>query len=103
MEPWGEWGGHSAGVYVQARLSALGDEASGLGAAMDAAVGAGVHRDFKAAVSEMTHLGDVFEPNKETQAVYERLYREVYLKMYNKLKPLYQEIREITGRASAGG
>jgi len=78
-------------------------EASGLGAAMDAAVGAGVHRDFKAAVSEMTHLGDVFEPNKETQAVYERLYREVYLKMYSKLKPLYQEIREITGRASAGG
>ena len=78
-------------------------EASGLGAAMDAAVGTNIHRDFKSAVSEMTHLGDCFEPNKDTHAVYERLYREVYLRMYNKLKPLYQEIREITGPAGAGG
>ncbi len=77
-------------------------EASGLGAAMDAAVGINIHRDFKSAVSEMTHLGDCFEPNRDTHAVYERLYREVYLRMYNKLKPLYQEIRDITGRASAG-
>ena len=38
-------------------------EASGLGAAMDAAVGISIHRDFKSAVSEMTHLGDCFEPN----------------------------------------
>jgi hypothetical protein len=30
-------------------------------------------------------------------AQYQRLYREVYLKMYRQLKPLYQKIREITG------
>ena len=77
-------------------------EASGLGAAMDAAVGINIHRDFKSAVSEMTHLGDCFEPNRDTHAVYERLYREVYLRMYNRLKPLYQDIRDITGRAAAG-
>jgi sugar (pentulose or hexulose) kinase len=71
-------------------------EASGLGAAIDAAVGAKVHPDFKTAVTEMTHLGDVFEPNQSTQQVYARLYNEVYLKMYDKLKPLYKVIREIT-------
>jgi sugar (pentulose or hexulose) kinase len=71
-------------------------EASGLGAAIDAAVGIKIHPDFKAAVAEMTHLGDVFEPNTETRQIYDRLYNEVYLKMYSKLKPFYQVIREIT-------
>jgi len=61
-----------------------------------AAVGIKIHPDFKTAVAEMTHLGDVFEPNTETRQIYERLYNEVYLKMYSKLKPFYQVIREIT-------
>jgi sugar (pentulose or hexulose) kinase len=68
-------------------------EASGLGAAMDAAVGAEVHRDFPAAVKEMTRLGDQFEPDPRVHAVYDELYTEVYLKMYDRLKPLYQAMR----------
>jgi sugar (pentulose or hexulose) kinase len=72
-------------------------EASALGAAMDAAVGVKVHPDFKTAVKEMTHLGQCFDPNKSTQEIYKRLYNEVYLKMYNKLKPLYRSIRDISG------
>lgn len=70
-------------------------EASGLGAAMDAAVGVGLHRDFKSAVREMTRVGDVFEPNPKAQAIYEELYQKIYLKMYDKLRPLYQSIRDI--------
>jgi sugar (pentulose or hexulose) kinase len=73
-------------------------EASGLGAAMDAAVGAKVHPDFTTAVKEMTHLGQCFDPNPATHEVYKRLYNEVYLKMYNKLKPLYTSITDISGR-----
>ena len=73
-------------------------EASGLGAAIDAAVGVKVHPDFRTAVAEMTHLGDVFEPNQDTQRVYTRLYNEVYLKMYDRLKPLYKVIRDITAK-----
>lgn len=72
-------------------------EASALGAAMDAAVGAKIHADFKTAVKEMTHLGQCFDPNKATQEVYNRLYKEVYLKMYNKLKPFYRTLRDISG------
>ncbi|PKO18343.1 MAG: carbohydrate kinase [Chloroflexi bacterium HGW-Chloroflexi-10] len=72
-------------------------EASGLGAAIDAAVGVGLYPDFKSAVSHMTHLGDSFEPNMENQKIYNDLYNRVYLKMYKRLKPLYEEIREITG------
>jgi sugar (pentulose or hexulose) kinase len=70
-------------------------EASGLGAAMDAAVGAGVHPDFPAAVREMTRIRDQFEPDPRVHAVYDELYHEVYLKMYARLRPLYQAIRNI--------
>jgi sugar (pentulose or hexulose) kinase len=72
-------------------------EASGLGAAIDAAVGLGLHADFTTAVSEMTHLGVSFEPNPNNHRIYDELYHRVYLQMYGRLRPLYEEIRDITG------
>ena len=72
-------------------------EATGLGAAIDAAVGLGLHPDFETAVGEMTRVGRVFEPNPEVQRMYDELYRRVYRKMYRKLKGFYEEIRKITG------
>jgi len=73
-------------------------EASGLGAAIDAAVGLGLHPDFKTAVASMTHKGDTFEPNPDTHQVYEALYQRVYLNMYARLRPLYEEIYSIARR-----
>lgn len=70
-------------------------EASGLGAAIDAAVGLRLHPDFESAVKAMTHLGDTFEPERKAQQVYEDLYQRVYRKMYSRLRPLYQEIFSI--------
>lgn len=78
-------------------------ETSGLGAAIDAAVGLKLHRDFKTAVAEMTHLGDCFDPNLTTHKIYDQLYNRVYKQMYKKLKPLYEEIRSITGYPSKVG
>jgi sugar (pentulose or hexulose) kinase len=72
-------------------------ETSGLGAALDAAVGLGFYPDFVSAVKAMTHLGDVFEPHIQTHRIYDALYKDVYKKMYKRLKPLYERIREITG------
>jgi len=72
-------------------------ETSGLGAAIDAAVGLGLYPDFETAVQAMTHLGERFEPHPETHQIYDQLYRRVYLRMYEKLRPLYEEIRKITG------
>lgn len=72
-------------------------ETSGLGAAMDSAVGLGLMPDFDTAIRCMTHLGQRFEPNPQAQRLYDRLYKEVYQKMYRQLKPLYQCIRDITG------
>ena len=75
-------------------------ETSGLGAAIDCAVGLGLHPDFPTAIAAMTRVGRVFEPNPSAQRIYERLYREVYQRMYKQLKPLYQSIRSITGYPS---
>lgn len=72
-------------------------ETSGLGAAIDAAVGLKLHSSFKKAVEEMTHIGRFFEPELSTHRIYNQLYQRVYKQMYKKLKPLYEEIRSITG------
>ncbi|MBI2380788.1 MAG: FGGY-family carbohydrate kinase [Gammaproteobacteria bacterium] len=72
-------------------------ETSGLGAAMDVAVGLGLHRDFASALAAMTRIGRVFDPEPQTHALYDQLYTRVYRKMYERMRPLYQAIREITG------
>lgn len=72
-------------------------EASGLGAAIDAAVGVGLHPDFPTAIESMTHPGKAFYPDSKAQRIYDRLYREIYLQMYPRLKPLYERIRDIIG------
>lgn len=75
-------------------------ETSGLGAAIDLAVGLNLHPDFDSAIQAMTRLGEVFEPDPATRDIYEGLYHKVYKQMYRRLKPLYEEIREITGYPS---
>ncbi len=72
-------------------------ETSGLGAAIDCAVGLGLHSDFDTAIREMTRSTAVFEPNPDTHDFYNQLYTRVYKHMYKQLKPLYQEIQDITG------
>jgi sugar (pentulose or hexulose) kinase len=75
-------------------------EASGLGAAIDAAVGLGLHPSFETAVQRMTRIGQAFEPDPNSREIYEGLYQRVYKAMYARLKPLYEEIQEITGYPS---
>ena len=68
-------------------------EASALGAAIDVAVGLGLHSGFPAAISEMTRVAETFQPDQRAHAVQDELYRKVYRKMYPRLKPLYEAIR----------
>jgi sugar (pentulose or hexulose) kinase len=69
-------------------------ETSGLGAAIDAAVGVGIHPNFNSAVYQMTHIGETFEPNLMHHEKYDQLYNSVYLKMYKRLHPLYDAIQD---------
>jgi sugar (pentulose or hexulose) kinase len=75
-------------------------EASGLGAAINAAVGLKLHPNFETAIAEMTRHGDSFEPDPKAHQIYDQLYRDVYLQMYKHLQPLYNRIRKITGYPS---
>jgi len=72
-------------------------EAAGLGAAIDVLVGLGIHPDAESAVGAMVRIADTFEPQPAAARVYDDLYRSVYLAMYERLRPLYREIRRITG------
>lgn len=72
-------------------------ETSGLGAAMNVAVGLGLYPDHDAAVRSMTRVGRVFMPDQRHHALYNQLYTRVWQKLYRQLRPLYQEIRSITG------
>ncbi len=73
-------------------------ETSGLGAAIDAAVGLGLHADFPSAVRAMTRAGRVFEPNEATHALYNALFERVYRRMYRRLRPLYRVLRHVLDR-----
>lgn len=71
-------------------------ETSALGAAINAAVGLKLYPDFKTAINNMCRVGETYHPIPENQKIYDGLYNKVYLKMYSRLKPLYNEIRNIT-------
>ena len=45
----------------------------------------------------MTRVCEVHEPDAKNVALYDDLYRSVYKPLYGRLKPLYDEIRRITG------
>ncbi|HEX9045241.1 MAG TPA: FGGY-family carbohydrate kinase [Candidatus Limnocylindrales bacterium] len=72
-------------------------ETAALGAAIDAAVGLGLHPDVPAAAQAMTHIDRVHEPDPATHALYDELYRKAFLGLYDALRPTYRAIREVTG------
>jgi sugar (pentulose or hexulose) kinase len=72
-------------------------ETSGLGAAIAAAVGLGIHPSFDAAGAAMTRVAETRDPDPAAAELYDALYRRVYRRMYDRLQPLYEEIRSITG------
>ncbi len=72
-------------------------EASGLGAAIVAAVGVGIHANFQDAIKMMTRTSTEFTPDMEKHKIYNEMYHQVYTPLYGRLKPLYKKIRSITG------
>jgi sugar (pentulose or hexulose) kinase len=70
-------------------------DTSGLGAAIDGAVGLRLHPDFDTAIREMTRTERVFAPDPTIHARYDELYRRVYKRLYQKVQVLYQDIQAI--------
>lgn len=59
-------------------------------------MGTGHYKTHAQAVAAMSQPGLVFEPEPDKVRMYDRLYREVYNRMYDRLSPLYRSIRHIT-------
>jgi len=70
---------------------------SALGAAIDAAVTLNIYHDFPEAVDNMVRVKEPFTPHEKNAKTYDRLFNEVYKKIYPALSPLYRSIAEITG------
>ncbi|MFQ5859233.1 MAG: FGGY-family carbohydrate kinase, partial [Anaerolineae bacterium] len=75
-------------------------EATCLGAAILAAAAAGWYPDAYAAADAMTATGERFTPDPETQAIYDRLYSEVYKPLFPALQPLIHRLSELTHSSS---
>jgi sugar (pentulose or hexulose) kinase len=71
-------------------------EATCLGAGILAAAAAGWYPDVHSAAGGMTGTAERFEPNPETRAIYERLYGEVYGRLFPTLQPLIHRLTELT-------
>lgn len=72
-------------------------ETSGLGAAMNVAVGLGYFKNYAQASQAMTRISQTFLPNNSNVTLYQQLFTQVYQKMYRQLKPIYKKIKTITG------
>ncbi|PCI58550.1 MAG: carbohydrate kinase [Gammaproteobacteria bacterium] len=72
-------------------------ETSGLGAAINVAVGLGHFKDYQTAINTMTRTKQCFIPQSQNVVLYQQLFEQVYRKMYQQLKPLYKSIKKITG------
>ena len=73
------------------------DLGTALGAAIDAAVALKLHNDFPEAVGSMVRVKQTFTPHEENVRIYDRLFNEVYKKLYPAISPLNARIAEITG------
>jgi xylulokinase len=78
---------------------ALTREASALGAAIVASVGAHVHTDFTSAVSAMTGTREVFSKSGDS-AHYAELYERVYAPLYPNLRAELGALAELRARAA---
>lgn len=89
-------GGSKSPLWNQIKADATGkticpvqtSETACVGAAMLAAVGAGLYPDLDSAVAGLGKTATVFAPDAQPKAAYDRAYRD-YLQLYQYLKPMF--------------
>ena len=67
-------------------------ETSGLGAAIVTFVACGVFDTTEQAIAAMVHYTDTFTPDPTNAKKYDRIYKDIYLKLYGKLQKFYLEL-----------
>ncbi len=98
-------GGSNSPLFMQIFADVFGipsvrnvvNNAAGLGAAIDAAVGVGAYPDYDTAMDAMVGIRDSFEPQPENTKVYDRIIREVYRELRDHADPINKKIYDIFG------
>jgi sugar (pentulose or hexulose) kinase len=72
-------------------------EAAVIGSAALAFTGINKYENIDEALSKMVHIKKIFEPDMDEYGIYRKLYSEVYCKIFDKLKPLYDKESELEG------
>ena len=70
-------------------------ETSALGAAAVGFFGLGEYRSVEEAAQKMAHRKKAFLPDAKNHALYDEIYRQVYRGMYEKMRPMYRDMRGI--------
>ncbi len=86
----------SADIFNLPMIRGKTYETSGLGAAIVASCGLGIHPSFEKAIGTMVKYDKVFEPNPDNVDTYRKLHK-VYKKIYPSMRNIYKEIRQVVG------
>jgi len=78
-------------------------EASNLGAGILAAAAVGWYANVREAADAMTSTERSFEPSEKTHAIYDRLYREVYINLFPAIQPYIDKLTTLTDNACDEG
>ncbi|GHU43492.1 carbohydrate kinase [Spirochaetia bacterium] len=70
-------------------------EAAGIGSALTAFVSKGIFSSYEEAVGAMVHIKDEFLPNNREHKLYEQLHERVFVKIFEKIAPLYEDMHNI--------
>jgi sugar (pentulose or hexulose) kinase len=74
-----------------------------LGAAISAGYGVGIYPDPISAAERMVKIRKTYDPNQNTIDLYDQLYREVYVNIYNRLSDLTDTVSYLTTHTEGVG
>ncbi len=98
-------GGSNSPLFMQIFADTFGiksvrnvvNNAAGIGAAINAAVGVGCYPDYETAIDNMVRIRDSYEPNLENTKVYDQVINQVYMEIKEYSDPINKKIYEIFG------
>jgi xylulokinase len=89
--------------WMQNRADVLGrcveipdmEEATCLGAALLAGLGVGLYQSEAQAFAQVYRPGRIYDPRPEAATIYEKLFRKVYMPLYDSLKDVHHTIYDL--------
>lgn len=98
-------GGSNSSLFMQIFADVFGiksvrnvvNNAAGIGAAINAAVGVGCYPDYETAIDNMVKIRDYYEPNSENTEIYDKVINQIYKDIKDHSDPVNKKIYNIFG------